>query len=295
LAEALTNYTLETFTASDGYRWRYRRYCDKKRSFSPRAHVVCLHGIQSHGGWYEYSCSRLSEAGFQVSFLDRRGSGLNDEARGDASSFGRLLDDVAEFLAYLRPTREPSRQATPVFLAAISWGAKLAAALPRRGPGQVDGLALLCPGFFPKVHPSWRQRLRIGWSRLVAPQRLFSIPLNDPALFTASPHWQQFLRQDPLSLRQATARLLIESVRLDHYLRSVPARVQVPVLLFLAERDRIIDNAATRRFVEEFATRDKEVIEYAGAHHTLEFEPDRDRFINDLVRWLNRHSGPQVV
>jgi alpha-beta hydrolase superfamily lysophospholipase len=287
LAETLTNYTLETFTASDGYRWRYRRYCDKKRSDPPRAHVVCLHGIQSHAGWYEYSCTRLSE-GFQIYFLDRRGSGSNNEARGDTPSFGRLLDDVAEFLAYLRSMREQSGEGLPVFLAAISWGGKLAAALPRWRPGQVDGLALLCPGFFPKVRSSWRQRLRIGWSRLVAPQRLFSIPLNDPALFTASPHWQQFLRQDPLSLRQASARLLVESVRLDRYLRSVPRWVQIPVLLLLAQDDRIIDNTATRKFVEAFATQDKEVIEYAGAHHTLEFEPDRHRFVHDLISWLNR-------
>ena len=204
MAETLTNYTLETFTASDGYRWRYRRYCDKKRSDPPRAHVVCLHGIQSHAGWYEYSCTRLSE-GFQIYFLDRRGSGSNNEARGDTPSFGRLLDDVAEFLAYLRSMREQSGEGLPVFLAAISWGGKLAAALPRWRPGQVDGLALLCPGFFPKVRSSWRQRLRIGWSRLVAPQRLFSIPLNDPALFTSNPHWLHFLKEDSNSLHRATA------------------------------------------------------------------------------------------
>jgi alpha-beta hydrolase superfamily lysophospholipase len=56
----------------------------------------------------------------------------------------------------------------------------------------------------------------------------------------------------------------------------------------LAEQDRIIDNTATRRFVEQLAATDKEIIEYAGAHHTLEFEPDPDRFVGDLLRWLNR-------
>ncbi len=295
MAEAPTHYSLETFTASDGYRWRYRRYWDKKSWTSPRAHVVCLHGIQSHAGWYEYSCTRLSEAGFAVSFVDRRGSGLNQEGRGDAPSFGRLLDDVAEFLEYLRSLDRGPPVAVPVFLAAISWGGKVATALQRWRPNLVDGLALLCPGFFPRVRPAWQERMRIAWSRLIEPGRLFCIPLNDPELFTASPHWQQFLRQDPLSLRRATARFLVESVRLDRYLRSVPAQIELPVLLLLAEQDRIIDNALTRRFVEQFATCDKEVIEYAGAHHTLEFEPYRDRIIQDLVRWLNRHIRPQSV
>ena len=114
----------------------------------------------------------------------------------------------------------------------------------------------------------------------------FPIPLNRPELFTATPRWQQFIRDDPLGLREATARLLFESVRLDGYLRFVPRHVRVPVLLLLAEKDRIIHNAPTRAYVQRFASSDQQVIEYPGAHHTLEFEPDPDRFIDDLQRWL---------
>jgi alpha-beta hydrolase superfamily lysophospholipase len=170
----------------------------------------------------------------------------------------------------------------------ISWGGKLAVALQRRHPGLVDGLCLLCPGFFARVRPPLRQRLAILWARLRAPRRLFPIPLNDPELFTATPRWQRYLAEDPHRLREATARLLIESVRLDGYLRVVPRHVRVPVLLLLAEHDRIIDNRRTRRFVEGFATTDKEIIEYSGAHHTLEFEPDPEQFLTDLRDWLDR-------
>ena len=286
MADLPLPYRVEKHTASDGYCWRYRHYPVPAGVPGPRADVVFIHGIQSHAGWYEYSCTALSRAGFAVSFLDRRGSGLNEQDRGDAPGFRRLLDDLAEFLRDLRE-QHPGRK---TFLAAISWGGKLGAALQRRHPGLVDGLALLCPGFFPRVGPSLTQRLAILWSRLVVPRRLFPIPLNDPELFTASPERQQFIRDDPLGLRRATARLLSESVRLDGYLRFVPSHVRVPVLLLLAEHDRIIDNAPTRRFVGRFASTDKEVIEYAGAHHTLEFEPDPDRFIGDLRRWLERHS-----
>jgi len=222
--------------------------------------------------------------GFDVTFLDRRGAGMNEEARGDAPSFRRLLDDLAEFLRSLRAG--PAR--LPIFLLAISWGGKPAAALQRRHPGLVDGLALLCPGFCPRVWPPLRDRLGIAWARLIQPTRLFEVPLNDPELFTASPRWQQFIREDPLAIRQATARLLIESLRLDYYLRWVPAYVRLPVLVMLAGHDRIIDNPATRRYVERFATHDKEIIEYPGAHHTLEFEPDPELYLGDLQRWLNK-------
>jgi alpha-beta hydrolase superfamily lysophospholipase len=280
---------VETHTAGDGYCWHYRRYTPPSE-VTPRGHVVCLHGIQSHGGWYQHSCTEISRAGFLVYFLDRRGSGMNERERGDTPSFHRLVDDLAEFIKPLKsPGSSPLR---PVFLLAISWGGKLALALQRAYPGPVDGVLLLCPGFFPRVRPSRRERLAIAWSRLAAPRRLFPIPLDDPELFTATPNWQRFLREDPLSLHQATARFLIESARLDRSLRTVPVLVQVPVLLLLAERDRIIDNALTRRYVEQFATRDKEIIEYPGAAHTLEFEPNPAIFIRDIQHWLNRHCPP---
>lgn len=299
MAEFAQASTIEEFTAGDGYRWRYRRY---PAQGPPRAEVVFIHGIQSHGGWYEHSCTVLSRAGFNVYFLDRRGAGLNEQDRGDAPGFRRLLDDLAEFLTTLTrmaPSPQPSSAPgegkgggavgrLPVFLAAISWGGKLAVALERRHPGLVDGLSLLCPGFFSKVRPKLGQRLLILLCRLFRPRKLFAVPLSDPELFTANPRWQKFLQDDPLRLHRATARLLIESVRLDGYLRFCPKYVHVPVLLLLAEQDRIIHNARTRSFVERFATPDKQIMEYAGAHHTLEFEPDPDRFIMDLRNWLER-------
>ena len=276
-----TKEILDAYTTSDGYRCRFRRY---PAVGAPRAEVVCLHGIQSHGGWYEYSCRRMADADFNVSFLDRRGSGLNHEARGDAPSFRRLLDDIADFL---RPLRAASHR--PIILLAISWGGKLAAALCRRHPGLIDALGLVAPGFCPLVGPSLGQRLAILAARLVVPRTLFTIPLTNPDLFTATPRWQEYIRTDPLSLREATARLLVESVRLDGYLRWSTDHVRVPLLMLLAERDRIIDNVKTRQFVARFPA-PKEIIEYRGAHHTLEFEPHPDRWIGDLLRWLEQMS-----
>lgn len=276
-------FTLQTYTASDGYRCHYREY---PPAGTLRGRVVFVHGIQSHAGWYEHSCRRLSEAGFAVSFLDRRGSGQNEQARGDTPSFRRLLDDIAEFLQPLRQ-QNPT---LPIFLAGISWGGKPVTALQRRHPGLCDGLALLCPGFRPQVRPSRKERLGIVWSRLTASRRLFPVPLSDPQLFTATPRWQQFIRDDPLSLRQATARFFVESVRLDLYLRFAVSHVRLPVLLLLAEHDRIIDNARTRTYVGRFPSVDKELHEYAGAHHTLEFEENPDVFIADLLNWLGRQA-----
>ena len=272
--------TLHTATASDGYRWHYRRYAPPG---DPVGRVVFLHGIQSHGGWYPRSCSQIAAAGYEVFFLDRRGCGLNQEARGDIPGFRRVLDDIAEFVCTL-PADKPRLMCT------ISWGGKLGVAFQYRHPGLVAGLALLCPGFFPVIRPGFFTRMRIGRCALTSPTRKFPIPLNDPTLFTESEQWRAFLRKDPLALHEATARMLFQSNSLDLYLRRAWKWVTAPTLLLLAGRDRIIDNAKTRRYVEKFSG-PKEVIEYPEAHHTLEFEAEGHPFAGDLLAWMKTIRG----
>ena len=269
---------LHTFRASDGYVFYYRRYAP---AGVPRARLVFLHGVRSHGGWYEGSCTEFARAGYEVFFLDRRGSGLNTAHRGDAPGFRRLLDDVIEFTQGLRA----GRAWLPLFVCGISWGGKLAVGLPYRKPGLVDGLVLLCPGLKPKVAPPLPRRLRIALASCLRPDNRFPIPLNDPELFTASVEWQKFIDADPHGLRLATARFLFSSFALDIYLRRAAKRVTIPSLLTLAEHDRIIDNGRTRDFVKRFPG-ETTIIEYPGAHHTLEFEPAGHPWIGDVTNWI---------
>jgi alpha-beta hydrolase superfamily lysophospholipase len=270
---------IRRFQASDGYAFHYRRYAPRER---PRGQIIALHGIQSHGGWYVSSSRELARQGYVVDYLDRRGSGLNFTQRGDVQHHDRWLADVREF------HRTHAAPGVPCFISGISWGGKTAAAVAAELA--FTGLVLLCPGFFPRVGPALGERLRIAVSRGLRPRRHFPIPLNDPALFTADPAWQRFLRVDPLTLRTATSRFLVESVRLDRCLRAVPPRIHCPVLLMLAGQDRIIDNAATEAWVRSFASRDIAVVQYPAAHHTLEFEPGSP-FVADLVAWLHQHTS----
>jgi alpha-beta hydrolase superfamily lysophospholipase len=268
-----------TFAASDGYPLHFHHY---PAQGTARGELVCIHGIQSHGGWYDASCAYLAAQGWDVTFLDRRGSGLNDQMRGDTPSWRRLVADVAEFVR--------SRPQKP-FLLAISWGGKIALTLERLYPNSTRGLVLVAPGLCPKVKPPLGQRLGIAWARLTSPATLFAVPLDDPELFTATPRWQAFIRNDPLSLRNATARLLVSSVVLDVAAKRSCADVRVPVLLLLAGQDRIIDNGKTKAYCARLASPDRTVIEYPQAHHTLEFEPDPTPFFADVAAWLAAQAG----
>ena len=272
------------FRASDGYAFYVHTF---RPAGVPRARVLMLHGIRSHAGWYGSSCQKLAEQGYEVHFLDRRGSGWNTARRGDAPSFRRLIDDAAECLLDLRRTRA----GLPLFVAGISWGGKLAVALAARFPTAVTGIILLCPGLKPAIQPPLAVRLRIALASRLRPTKLFPIPLNAPELFTASPEWQAFIGRDRHGLREATARFLFGSFRFDRFLRREYRKVKCPVLLMLAGRDRILDNAATRKLLAEFTSAESiAVIDYPEAEHTLEFEGAEHPWFGDMAAWMRRPS-----
>lgn len=280
--------SIRTFLMSDGYRLHARHWMPAGRA---KARIVALHGIQSHSGWYEYSSRKLCEAGYELFFVDRRGSGLNEPARGDTPHEERWISDVVQVLGEVRSRSQDESQhesqRCPVVLMGISWGGKPAVVTAARRPELVDALALLYPGLCTRIGPWPHQRLQLRLAeQLGIREKRVPVPLRDATLFAGDPIWQEYIRQDPLSLHDVTVRFLVANRNLDRLVRKAPEHLAVPTLLMLAGRDRIIDVPATRRYFARCACRHRVQIEYADAEHTLEFEPERDRFIGHLLQWL---------
>jgi len=289
----MSTHEIGQFIASDGYAFRYRHW--KPTARVPSGYVVALHGIQSHAGWYESSSNRLAEHGYDVRFLDRRGSGLNDEQRGHAAHEDRLINDVVQFLLDVSAERGRCAPDAPITLLAVSWSGKLAVAACARRPELVDALALLYPGICAKIRAGWCERKLLQLADFLGVKhRPVRLPLDDATLFTDVPKWQDYIRDDRMALHQATTGFLNASRKLDVLAARAPERIACPVLLMLAGKDRIIDNRATRAYFERFASNERTLIEYPDAAHTLEFEPDRDTFIADLVEWLRAVDKGQV-
>jgi alpha-beta hydrolase superfamily lysophospholipase len=272
-----------TWRMRDGAAIRGRAW--PARASDPPVTFIVLHGIQSHGGWFEYSASLLAESGCPVILPDRRGSGLNAAGRGDAAHAQQWFEDLDDLVAAERAVRPTARVAA----VGVSWGGKLAAAWALRGGAPLAGLLLIAPGVFPQVDVGWISRARIGLSLLVSPTRRFDIPLNDPALFTSNPRGQEFIRSDTLKLERATARFLYFSARLDARLRRSPAAaLRVPATLLLAGRDRIIRNEPTMRWLRRVSADAPFVRTFPQASHTIEFESDVSDFSACLAEWRDR-------
>ena len=267
-------------TASDGVNLHYLRWSTGRSP--PRAAIIFLHGIASHAGWFGETASDLNSQGMAVYGPDRRGSGRSGGPRGHLERYGRALDDVEEMVRLV----SSEHRTTPIFLAASSWAAKLAVVYAAQRPGSLSGLLLLGPGLLPKVNLSPTRQLFVVVGHLVTPTARLPIPLT-PEMYTANRPYVDFIRGDRLRLLEATTRFFWETARLDRQRGRASADLNLPLLVLQGEDDKMMDVSRTRRWLSRLDVEDKTYVAYPGAGHTLDFEPDRTRYLTDMLAWLS--------
>jgi alpha-beta hydrolase superfamily lysophospholipase len=247
--------------------------------------VVMAHGLQSHSGWFAQSAARMAALGHPVYAFDRRGSGLSQGPRGDMKAFAEMIEDflaVADFIEGRHGTHN-------VFALGHCFGAIPATAFAIRHPDRTAGLILTTPGIYTKTDLPTSQKLRILFSRSGQRDFLLPDPL-DPNEFTELAPFEVFIRSDPLALRAATGDFYFQVHRARKFIHANTDKIEIPVFMAIAGEDPISDNRRNIRFYENLPADNKMMINYEDARHILEFSPERERFLNDLVFWLARES-----
>lgn len=240
-------------------------------------HLLCVHGIESHGGWFLPAALQLRARGCTTYLLDRRGSGLNRGVEpGHAASAAVLLEDV-------RLAREHLGN-PPLHLVGLSWGGKLATAVALAQPANVASLILVTPGLCAQVDLSVGQKLAVAFDLLWGGTRHFDVPIT-PEMFTQDPQLLDFLRRDPLRLTRVTSRFLMATRCLDRTVRQHITDLRVPVLLLLAEDDTIVDNDAVLRLLSRLAPGQLQLWRYENAMHSVQLERT-EAMVDDIVTFL---------
>ena len=268
---------LRSVQASDGETLAYRLFAADPAA--RRGSVVHLHGIQSHGGWYVETAAELARCGYSVFLADRRGSGRSEQRRGDFASADQLMDDVGSFVA------EAASDGAPTVLFGSCWGARPAVGFAARSQGALSGLVLACPALKATVDLEPLRKLQVFAGRGLRPGWRVPIPLR-PEDFTANPPYLEFIRGDPLSLHEVTARFFFNQFFWDRRLLA-ERDISLPVLLMQAGQDDVVDVAAVRSWYDRLASPQKKYVFYEGFGHILDFEQDRQRYWDDLVAWLS--------
>lgn len=259
---AHSSHQLRKVTAEDGYGLTYRTW---RPEGEPKGSIVLFNGIMSHSGWFGPVVAPLLAAGYALVGADRRGSGLNEQARGDAPSAKHIVHDALAVIDDAVPTGQP------LLLAGWCWGSILALNLLRPLGERTTALALLTPGLFPTqavIDAATEGKNAHAGAAEDAP--VVPIPIADE-MFTDGPSLDSFVRVDPLKLRATTPRFGANTKKLGMGAHMALRKLSVPTLVVMAEHDEATDNDDVQTALTKL---DVTATTIAGAHG-LQFDaPD---------------------
>ncbi len=219
--------------ADDGYPLTYRSWSPPQ---APRASVVLFNGLMSHSQWFFPLADPLVDAGFAVIGADRRGSGLNTQARGDAPSAKAVIEDALAIIDAAVSAEQP------LVLAGWCWGSILALNLVRPLGERVRGLVLLTPGLFPTRAVIEAATSAWAASEGAADDRAVVASPIEPSMFTHGPYLDEFIEPDPLKLLHFTPRFMAHGKRLSMGATMQLRTLKLPTLVVLAEDDEATCN-----------------------------------------------------
>ncbi|MCU1333248.1 MAG: ytpA 2 [Candidatus Angelobacter sp.] len=271
--------SIRTLACEDGHPVRYRIW---PTSEDPVAALFLVSGMMSHSGWFCTLASALSESRIKVIGADRRGSGLNEQDRGDASSRHTLISDLLKII-------EQENSGLPIYMVGWCWGAVLVINAALEFGSKVSGVALLAPGLFPSERIS------------LAMRRVFTLPQSTPSasglvksplteeMFSDILEFQEFIANDDLALRTFTAQFVRVCQQMQLVAAARLTQLRNPVLLLLAAKDQTVDNAKT---LMAFQTLPAGAVTCAilPCNHGMQFEAPQE-IAGHIAKWVNRPAA----
>jgi len=230
--------------------------------------VLCLHGIESHGGWFEEFAKITTAKGVDCIYYDRIGNGLNLKA--DVQTLDSMLCDLKSIFECLQ------KQYAHVVILGMSWGGLLAASAIQRNIIAPRFSILMVPGIFSLKSLPLSDFIRTLRNLIFSLKNEVPIPIGSED-FSLKADVRTIIERDSLRRKSAPARLLFDTLKL----RSLVRRSRLPkdsVEVWLAESDRIIDNDSLIKYLKRHGI-PFELFENHG--HALIFEcPDK---LSDLL------------
>lgn len=249
-----------------------------------KAVVVGVHGLAEHAGRYDHVGRFLAERGYALHMYDLRGHGRSQSVRGHVDRFEQFVEDTAAFVRLVK-----SEVGAKTFLLGHDMGALIAVFAAAELGEELAGLITSGAAVeVAKVGVMTRLSLRLLGSVESISMRRAPTPIEAELLSKDPSVVQQYLG-DPLVLKDATVKLLVELGRASTRVRSAAKKVAVPALVLHGGDDRLVPPQASRKLYEALASADKTLRIYEGLRHEIFNEVEKEKVLSDVVDWLDKH------
>ncbi|MEV5650300.1 lysophospholipase [Nocardia sp. NPDC052254] len=252
-----------------------------------RAVVVLVHGVAEHSGRYDHVGKRLADSGFAVYAFDHIGHGRSAGGSANIESLDAAADNVNTMLA-IASAKHPD---LPRFILGHSMGSLITLYLATRAPVDVTGIAVSAPPVVLEAGNPIQRLLAPVLSRWAPGLGVLQL---DSAMISRDPEVIRAYDSDPLVHRgKLPARTATEILRGAEFVLGHLDALRVPTLVMHGGDDALAIPTGADRIEAGAAATDLTVLRYPGLYHEIFNEPEQQRVLDDLVRWLEEHTGAQ--
>lgn len=244
---------------------------------NPKAVAVIVHGLCEHQGRYDYLTSRLYAQGIAVYRFDHRGHGQSKGDRVFYSDYNEIVDDVNEIVKLA----ETELSDLPLFIIGHSMGGYATALFATKYPGRAKGIIL--------SGALTRYNLQTFGT---IPEELSDTDYIDNSLASgvcSDPSVGQAYTEDPFVEKQISIGLMRSLLGGLNYLKTNAADFVEPALIMHGANDGLVSEKDSRDLFGEIGSKDKELVIYANLMHEIFNEFEKDRVINNVLRWIKKH------
>lgn len=249
----------------------------------PRALLIAVHGLGSHGYTLKNIGEYFVKRGIAVFAPDMRGFGHYSGVKGHVMSFDEYIEDMFNLVMQIKD-RFLNKL---VFLFGHSLGGQHVIRYVSTYPKAVDGIILSCPNI--------SQTLNIGIGKRIAGEILSVLNIKryfssnmDQSFSSHDPEFIKEINEDPLMFNKVTARFGIQGLKAMKRAFKVARFITLPALVQQAGDDKFVDPDKTKAFFDTLASPDKTWRFYEGFYHSLHNELEKDRVLSDMETWLER-------
>lgn len=265
------------------------RWFNSQKPAALRGVALVIHGLNLHPDRMGPIINHLNGSGIDVLSLSLRGHGANYEHRDDMDAAAARLETFKTvsytlwlneaYLAYLQVQKRARQRQVPVFLAAFSIGGLIGLDLLISNPDvYFDRIVLLAPAI--SLRPAiYLERILSPFPRLVIPSMA-----DDAYLANKS--------GTPVAAYNA----LFDAF--DHFEEKAGAKLNLPTLLFIDERDEFIPLRGLKDLVAEYnldqwqfyiVQKEEEMADGTFHHHILDASSTGERVWRDMMAATVRH------
>lgn len=270
-----------TFHGFGGVELFYRRSAPSNEP--AKGAIIAVHGHGDHSGGLVNMIEALVQGGYIVYSADSRGHGRSPGIRGFIRSWEEYKGDL-DVCKQLVVSENPG---LPLFIIGHSMGGVISADYVLDHDSGIRGLVLVAPAISYEMTTFEKWLIRVLGK--LRPQLTIQKSGSVDGL-TQDPEMMAKLQSDPLRHSTVTPGLGLGLSQAIPRLMKQAHSFQLPLLLQYGLEDKMTPPEKLQQFLQAVGSQDKKSYAYETMRHRPFDDLGRDRFLSDLVGWLDLHA-----